>query len=234
VQTTRDREVVEWLARIGAASAEHVMVRFGMGRSRAYARLRSLVDDGVLEHKQLLHRLPGVYVATVEGLRWTRLERLGPYRLSLGSIEHATALTRAAVALHRALPAYGQLSERELRVEESEREQPIASAHVGELSGGRPALHRPDLALLGPERCVLAIEVELSVKARRRLQTICRGYARARHLDHVYYLAAQAPARAVARAVNEVRAEERIMVLALEDIEGLVAAETRRIGTRHV
>jgi len=81
VQTQKDAEVVSWLGRIGAASAEHVMARFGMGRSWAYARLSRLVGDGLLEQKQLLYRRPGLYVASAEGLRWTLQERLGVYRL---------------------------------------------------------------------------------------------------------------------------------------------------------
>lgn len=72
-----------------------------------------------------------------------------------------------------------------------------------------------------------AIEVELSIKAPRRLQTICRGYARARHVSHVYYPAPAPARRAVTRAVAEVRAENRIAVLALDDIAGLVAAESK-------
>jgi len=69
------------------------------------------------------------------------------------------------------------------------------------------------------------VEVELSVKAARRLVAICRGWARARHVSHVYYLAAPAAARAVSRAVRETRAEDRITVLTLDEIGGLVRAE---------
>jgi hypothetical protein len=233
MQTQRDAEIVGWLGRIGAASAEHVMARFGMGRSWVYARLRVLVRDGLLEHKQLLYRAPGLYIATAEGLRWTRLERLGVYRLGPGAVQHATELARAAVAVHRALPDRGQLTEREIRIDESERAELVASANLGELAGGRPALHRPDLALLAQDERTVAIEVELSIKSPRRLQAICRAYARARHLDHVYYLATAPAARAVSRAVDETRAGERITVLALEDVAGLVAAETH-VGARRV
>jgi hypothetical protein len=221
MQTARDAEIVRWLGRIGAASAEDVMARFGMGRSWAYGRLRSLVRDGLLEQKTLLHRRPGLYIATAEGLRWTLQPRLGVYRLSVGGFEHAAELAAVAVALHKALPEWRQLSERELRVAESDGGELIASARVGELPGGRPALHLPDLALIGPNGRALAIEVELSIKAPRRLRTICRGYARARHLGHVYYLAAPAPGRAVRRAIAEVRAEDRVTTLALGDVETL-------------
>jgi hypothetical protein len=233
MQTQRDAEIVGWLGRVGAGSAEHVMARFAMGRSRAYARLSALVQGGLLEHKQLLYRAPGLYVATAEGLRWTLLERLGVYRLGPGGVQHATELASVAVALHRSLPDHEQLTEREIRVGEAERAELVASAKLGELPGGRPALHRPDLALLAPDGRTLAIEVELSVKSPRRLQAICRAYARARHLDHVHYLATSPVARAVTRAVAETRSQERITVLALGDVAGLAAAETR-VGARHV
>jgi hypothetical protein len=175
-----------------------------------------------------------VYIATAEGLRWTCLERLGVYRVGPGGFRHAVELAAAAVALHEALPDCEQLSERELRISESDDSKLIASASVGELPGGRPALHRPDLALIGPEGRVLAIEIELSIKAPRRLQAICRGYARARHVSHVYYLATPPAARAVSRAVADTRSEARITVLALTDVDSILAAERIEAGDRRV
>ncbi|HEX3432724.1 MAG TPA: hypothetical protein VHT25_01555 [Solirubrobacteraceae bacterium] len=225
MQTDRDAQIVSWLAGIGAASAEHVMGRFGMGRSWAYARLSRLTADGLLDHRRLLYRTPGLYLATAEGLRWTFSERLGVYKLGPGGFQHAWEVATVAVALHRALPGWELLSEREIRACENDQPELVASASLGELPGGRPALHRPDLALVGPGSRCLAIEVELSIKAPRRLQTICRGYARACHVDHVYYLATPPVARAVSRAVAEVRAQEQITVLALHDVNGLVASE---------
>jgi hypothetical protein len=225
MQTQKDAQIVGWLGRIGAASAEHVMARFGMGRSWAYARLSQLVSGGLLEQRTLLYRQPGLYVATAEGLRWTFLERLGVYKVGPGGVQHATELAAAAVALHCAFPDCQLLSERELRVTESDEGKPIASVSLGELPGGHPASHRPDLALIDPDDRVLAIEIELSVKAPRRLQQICRAYARARHLARVYYLATPSAARAVARAVAETRSEGRITVLPLGDVASLAAAE---------
>jgi hypothetical protein len=230
MQTQKDAQIVGWLGRIGAASAEHVMVRFGMGRSWAYARLSRLVSDGLLEQRTLLYRQPGLYIATAEGLRWTFLERFGVYKVGPGGVKHATELAGAAVALHGAFPGWELLSERELRVTEADEGRTIASVSLGELPGGRPALHRPDLALIASGDRVLSIEIELSVKAPRRLQAICRAYARARHVDHAYYLATPPAARAVARAVAETRSQDRITVLALDDVASLVAAERQEAG----
>jgi hypothetical protein len=172
MQTDRDAQIVTWLARIGAASAEHVMARFGMGRSWAYARLSLLVRDGLLEHKRLLYGKPGLYVATAEGLRWTFNERLGAYRLGPGGFQHAWELAATAVALHSALPEHEQLSDREIRVGENDGPVLIASASLGELPGGRPALHRPDLALIAPDQQVRAIEVELCRRSRVQVPSL--------------------------------------------------------------
>lgn len=145
-------------------------------------------------------------------------------RLSAGGFRHAWQLAGAAVALYAHLPDWHQLSERELRACEGDGQRPLASVALGVLPDGRRALHRPDLALLDGEDHVLAIEVELSVKAARRLQAIARAYARARHLSHVYYLATPPAARAVSRAVAEVRAGDRVTVLPLGGVDALAAA----------
>jgi hypothetical protein len=221
MQTEKDAGIVGWIGRLGAADAEHVMDRFAMGRSWAYARLSRLVKDGLLEQRTLLYRRPGLYLATADGLRWQGLGRLGVYRVSPGGFQHAQEVATAAVALHRALPGWEVLSEREIRVRESDRGELIASARLGELPGGRRALHRPDLALVSPEGNVVVVEVELSIKAPRRLAAICRAWARARHISAVYYLTPSPVARAVERAITETRSEDRIVVLPIEEPKAL-------------
>jgi hypothetical protein len=146
MQTSRDSEIVRWIGGLGAAEAEHVVGRFGMGRSWAYARLSGLVKGGLLEQRTLLYRQPGLYIATADGLRWRGLQRLGVYRVSPGGFQHAQEVATTAVALHRSLPAEWEiLSERKIRVHESDEGELLASAKLGELPGGRPALHRPDM-----------------------------------------------------------------------------------------
>lgn len=230
MQTERDREIVDWIGRVGAAGAEHVQRRFGMGRRWAYHRLSLLVADRLLEQRSILYRQAGLYVATIHGLRWCGLQRLGTFRVGAVGFEHARELAHAAAELHHGLPGWRILSDRELRIAEADVGELIASARVGELPDGRPAIHRPDLALIDQYGRTVPVEIELSVKARRRLEQICRGYARARHLHHVYYLATPAAARAVTRAITDTRAEDRITVLPLGDIDALVQREREAAG----
>lgn len=221
MQTSRDAEIVDWVGRLGAAGAEHVMGRFGMSRSMAYHRLGLLTQDQLLEHNAVLYGRSGMYTATRAGLRWQGVDRLGVFRVGPGAFEHAWQVARVAVELHGAMPGWGVLSEREVRSVEADGEGLFASAHVG--GGERRGVHRPDLALLSPDGDVVAVEVELSVKSASRLAAICRGWARARHVDGVCYLAAPGPARAVERAVRATRVADRVRVFSLGDVGSLAA-----------
>jgi len=215
VLTDHDGQLVGWIGGLGAAGAEHVMSRFEMGRSWAYARLASLVLDGMLEQRVLLHRRPGLYVATLRGLRWQGLEHLGVYRVGPAGFSHAWQVATAAVVLHGDLPEWRILSERELRSEEMLAGELLGSVIVGELGDGRPEFHRPDLALLAPDGRVVAFELELSVKAPRRLAAICRGWGRARHVGRVVYLAAPAAERALRRAIQDTGSADTVCVVSM-------------------
>jgi len=107
------------------------------------------------------------------------------------------------------------------RAIETNNDELLASARIGAVAD-RAVLHRPDLAIVCPGGQVVPIEVELSIKSASRLAAICRGYNRARHISHVYYLATPGPANAVKRAARTVHATTRVRVLALQEIPRLV------------
>ncbi len=221
--TPRDRDIAGWIALHGAAGAVHVMRRFGLGRSQAHLRLGVLARVGLLERRMLLYQRPALYIATRQGLRWTRLSRLGVCRVSPAGFEHAYQVASVAAELHGLLAGWEVLGEREIRDIERMGESLLGSCRVGEY-GAEPRLHRPDLALRGGGRLVV-VEVELSLKAPRRLLAICTGWARARHVSHTYYLAAPDVAPAVARAIHAARAEQSITVLPLGRTDLLAEAE---------
>lgn len=218
----RDAQIVAWLGRLGAASAQHVSERFGISVSTAYLRLRALTADGLVEHRKVLHGWPGMYTATKKGLRWQRIDRLRVFHLSPAGFEHAWQMASAAVALQRELPGWQLLSEREVGLLRRQSKELVAWATVG---GAGSQYHRPDLALISPSGRVIAVEVELTPKDQRRLNTICRAWARARHVEHVYYLATDRAAQAVSRAVKAIHGDDRITVLALHEVARLAELE---------
>jgi hypothetical protein len=183
-----------------------------------------LTHEGLLRHWMVLHQRPGLYSATREGLQWHGLGRLPVFSAKPFLYEHDWHMAAVAVALHLGLPGWDSIYEREIRRVEIDEGKLIASSQIG---GGksRSRFHRPDMALVSPSRRVVAIEAELTDKHSPRLNDICRAWAWARHVDHVYYLAPPKVARAVTRAVETVEAQDKITVLDLEDVAGVAERE---------
>ncbi len=134
------------------------------------------------------------------------------------SAAHSGACALVAAALARRYPGIAVLGEPVLR-----REDARGAGWSCELGGrGGEARHRPDLVLAGAgtgvARSPVAVEVELSEKAPRRLDAICRAWSRSRAVEGVVYFVAPAAAGAVTRAVERARAQDRVLVLPLEGV----------------
>lgn len=205
-RTNRDREIVRYVGRHGVVAISHVMAALRMGRTAAYRRVAVLIEAGYLSRLSLLHAEPSLICATRAGLRYAGLG-LSPAALSPGSVGHWLCCASTAQLLAEEFGAERILTERELAMWERIEAKPIASARLGERR-----LHRPDLAVLG-EAGTLAIEVELSAKAPRRLEAIMRGWRRASWVAGVrYYCAAGAARRAVERAILKTHSGERVSI----------------------
>lgn len=208
----RDWELVRFVGAHGAVAIEHVMAALGVGRTAAYRRVAFCVEAGLLQRLDLLRGMPSVLRATPTGLRYAGLG-LPVAAISPGSVDHWLRCASTAFLLGSEFGADVILSERELRrLEEGER-RPLVSAKVGELPSGAPRLHRPDLAVIAGERPI-AVEVELTPKAPRRLEALIRAWRRADWIAEVrYYCEPGLTRRAVERAVERTHAQERVRVL---------------------
>jgi hypothetical protein len=205
------------VAVVGAVSAQDVMARFQLGRTVGYRRLAALVELGLLTRTRLVYGQPALYTATREGLTWAGLSHVDPARVSVASTRHWAICSRLAVVLEReGFQAWG---EPRLRAAERDAGRAIASAELGVLPDGRRRLRRPDLVLfpLHAGALPVAVEIELSIKGSRRLEAICRAWARCRLVSQVRYYAPAPVARAVSRAVSAVHAHDAIQIFPLED-----------------
>lgn len=206
-----DRELVRFAALHGVVSIGQVMEAFGVGRTAAYRRVAACIEAGLLERLEILREEPSVLRATRAGLRYVGLD-LGLCAISAGSLPHQLCCVSAALWLEKTYGSGGVLTERELRFIERAEGRAIYSAKLGERPDGGDLLHRPDLAVVG-EGLPVAIEVELSPKAPRRLAAIIRAWRRASWVGGVVYLCKPGPTkRGVIRAVRAARAEERVEV----------------------
>lgn len=219
-----DRSILAWLAAIGAGGADEIAAACDLGAGSARARLRALERAGLVRQVRLLHGAPALHLLTRGGLRAAGRGELAPVAVSAASFAHQLAVARVAVALGREHGAV--VGEGELRALERTAGAPVASAEVGHAADGSVALHRPDL-VCWPDGRPVAVEVELTVKAPRRLRLILRGWARSRRVAGVAYYASPHAARAVAAAVHSEQAGDRVAVLGLEDAGPLPAFDRR-------
>ncbi|HEY5344005.1 MAG TPA: hypothetical protein VIJ66_10165 [Solirubrobacteraceae bacterium] len=218
--------IMQWTARIGAVTAEALADRLDVNVASARGRLQALQKAGWLSRTRPLAEQPALYTATRAGLRVAALQGLDPCRVSASNAHHLIVCAWVAAALERCYSDHAVLGERELRRDERECGVALASARLGIAPDGGPLLHRPDLVLWPRDAedaedgagLPVAVEVELTVKAPRRLAEICRAWARCRCVAGVLYLAPPEVRRALERAIDQVEAGDRIAVLGLDAV----------------
>lgn len=211
-------EMVRWAGELGAVTAEALAHRGGTTTASSAGRLNAAVSAGLLRRSKPLTHGPTLYVPTSLGMRESGQRGFDLCRVSASNAEHLIACAAVAAALERLLPDERVGGERALRRDEREHGAPLASAKLGIGKDGGPQLHRPDL-VLWPDAAAgglpVAVEVELTVKSRRRLEQICTAWARCRLIAGVIYLAkpdVEAPLR---RAIDAACAQRSVAIVPL-------------------
>lgn len=215
--------ILRWALRLGAVTAEALAQHEGRTIASARARLLAAEGAGLMSRRRILAQAPALYTLTRAGVRASGIRGFEPCRLSVSNAPHAIACAEVAAALERAYPDHLVMGERELRREERDTGAQLASACLGVGPDGAPLLHRPDLVLwpeTAAESLPVAVEVELTVKAPRRLLEICRAWARCRCVAGTLYLAAPEVRRPLARAIEGAQAGARIVAVALDALIG--------------
>jgi hypothetical protein len=213
--TNRDRELVGFVGRQGIVGVAQVMEAMEAGRSVTYDRISACVDRGLLERVRLLRTEPTVLRATREGLNYVGLG-LPVAQVKPGLVRHHLRCADVAIRAGRRYGTDRVLSEREFTWLERQEGRRVAAVAVGH--GGRgagPKEHRADIAILAEEG-VIAVEVELTAKAPKRLETLIRAWRIAK-LEGVvarivYLCEAGTTRRAVERAVAKAQAGDAVTV----------------------
>src|SRR3954447_22173232 len=164
----RSYEALQWLSRVDVAGIEPLALAMGFGPSVMYSHVARLAAAGLVV--RVFDPGGSMVAITAEGRRAIHADR-GDVRAGAthgSGLRHARAVSWVAAIL--TIRERQWLSERELRGQEQWQVPVIWTA-----SRGR---HRPDAGVL-IRGARVAIEVELSHKSPRRLQTILSGYEHA-------------------------------------------------------
>jgi hypothetical protein len=213
--------IIEWTARMGAITAGALAHRHSISPASARARLSGAERAELLSRQRPLSGEPALYTITRRGMRACGLRGLDPCRVSASNALHSIVCAEAAAALERCYPDHRVLGERECG-------RPLASAQLGLAAADGLLLHRPDLVLRPTGSAgglAVAVEVELTVKAPRRLVGICTAWARCRCVAGVLYLVAPEVEQALGRAVESAQAGERIAVVPLSALPSVRASD---------
>jgi len=225
--------LLRWTAGMGAVTAESLALRRRASVASAQAMLTAAARaKQLVRHRPLADR-PALYTITRLGLRAAALDGVEPCRVSATSAQHMIACAHVAAALELRYPGQLVIGERELGKREREAGAPLASVVLRRVGEYGPLMHRPDLVLLSRSgsRPPVAVEVELTIKAPRRLAEICRAWARSGHVDGVLYFAPPAVERALERAIDVAQADEYVVVVPLDSLGSEHLARAGRSST---
>jgi predicted transcriptional regulator len=183
--TKRDVDILQFVNEFGFCDMPQIRKRFGLKRAWMYEVMKKLVDAGLLHHQYILHGRHGVYSVTTKGAAYSDLSTID--RVSIGQYEHQISIIKVYIKLHQQYPDAHWISERRLKHEKF---------HDGVGKTG----HVSDGILVFPDRKRIAVEVEMSVKGKNRIEKILREYGADFSIKEVWYYCS----KNVITAVNSV------------------------------
>src|SRR3989338_3243208 len=174
--TDRDIEILRFINDCGYCVTPHLTNFLSVKRARTYQLMRRLVQRKFVIKEHLLQGHPALYYLTSKGANFTDLPPIE--YVSLGTYRHQIIMINVALKLMRVHPEAIWISERHLK-------------HDKCYDGIGKRGHVADGLLLFPDNRQIAIEVELSVKGRQRIEGIIKSYASQFDIKEVWYFCSQ-------------------------------------------
>jgi hypothetical protein len=170
--TKRDREILIFINETGICVMPQIQKEFDLKFPRNYQVMKRLVDGGFVMHDQIFKKQHGIYYLTNKGAEQTPLPALS--NVSLGGYRHQLLITDIRQKLRTKYPDTKWISERYLKQQKF---------YYGLGKTG----HIADGMLVFPDQKKIAIEVELSLKGKYRLENIFSAYGGQLEIDEAWY-----------------------------------------------
>ena len=246
-QVLRQAALIAWITGYGAVTPEALAEREQVTAALASERLDEAVQRGSLKRESVLFGYSALYTVTSAGRALARkYAHLGEYAypkglrtpvVSIKETRHMIACCGVRAALECRYPDHRVLGELELCRDEREQKRRLASVEIR--GTGRRRSHSPDMVIWPPDAPAspdapdtpttlqtppppmlpVAVEVELTLKAKAELIANCRAWARCRYVEAVIYFAeTRSIEEKLLDAIEECKGEERIVVNQLREI----------------
>jgi DNA-binding PadR family transcriptional regulator len=170
--TERDIGILKFINEFGFSEMPQIERRFGLKKPRSYQLLTRLVEEGYVKHERVFHGRHGIYRLSRKGAKLTHLPPLA--RVPLANYKHDITLMEVYLRLREDYPEASWISERELK-----RDKYFDG--VGKFG------HLSDGLLVFKDGKRIAVEVELSLKSRNRVEQILRWYGGVFEIEEVWY-----------------------------------------------
>jgi len=158
--------------------------------------LRPWLKEEVILYRTFFNRQKGGIWLTTKGLKYANL-RLRYYEPNPATLSHLYAVNDIRLLIAERLPKDTWRSEREIRAQQNVNPEGSTPPHV------------PDAELISPNGTVRAIEVELTIKAEKRLEAIVFDFAANKRYNAIWYFLPESVYSAVTKAVHKLPPEHR-------------------------
>lgn len=186
--TKRDVEILQFINECGFCIMPQIEERFAVKGRRSYQIMERLVKAGFLHHKRVFYTGHGIYYLANKGARFSSLPITE--KISLSIYEHQIILTNLYLKLRKLYPNMEWISERRL-------------IHTKYFDGVGRRGHVSDGILIFPDSKHVAIEVELHLKGKNRLERILKDYSNQLSIKEVWYFCPERIMKALTAIVSK-------------------------------
>lgn len=190
--TERDIRILYFINDFGFCEMPQIENMFGLTKRRSYQVMERLLTAGLVKHERVFHGRHGVYRLSKKGAGYTDLPALT--RITLAHYNHSLAVLDVYLYLRRKHPDVQWLSERHL-------------VHEKYFDGVGKRGHLPDGILLvqgeDNKEQKIAIEVELRLKSKTRIEKILKWYTSQFDFAEVWYFCPQGVADSLRSVMGE-------------------------------
>ncbi|MHB1948573.1 MAG: replication-relaxation family protein [Gammaproteobacteria bacterium] len=169
--TKRDIEILKFINEFGFCEITQIETKFGLKKTRGYQIMKRLVDEKFVVHERIFHGVNGVFYLTKKGADYTDLPTIK--MVPRETYSHQLAIIDIFFKLSKQYPDATWIGERRIKRDKYAK-------------GIGKAGHIADGMLIFPDKDI-AIEVELTMKSKRRVLEIFRNYLHCFDIKEVWY-----------------------------------------------
>src|SRR5579862_3537872 len=174
VLSGKEIEILRFIHEFGFCEIKQIMKRFAMTKTPAYLHMQILMRLGLVIHARFIPGQAGSYYLTHKAVSLLELDLPIVRKISRGTYEHHLAVIDIHLRLKELHHDAVWITERRL----------LRNKYADRSSQNE---HLPDGVLIFADGIRYAIEVELSMKTKKRLEEILLGYGLQNTFKEVWY-----------------------------------------------